>query len=133
MDNPEILDRINKSWNDIGKIGYEERFAIDIVDGLDNKDIQYFIKYIVFDKHMYDGDYLNKTLDLFSITQTDEEKNKLVEDANKLYFDLRNQEEYNLKDLYDYSKFKDEIHGKVAGYNNLSVFMGTLGSGESKR
>ena len=125
MDNPDILDRINKSWDDIGKIGYEERFAIDIIDGLENKDILYFIKYIVFDKHMYDGDYLNQTLKLFGITQTDEEKNKLVEDANKLYFNLRNQEEYNLKDLYDYSKFKIKIYDEVSKYTNLNNFMGT--------
>lgn len=69
MNDNTVLISINKDWDDVGKIGYEEvplDYILDDYINDDNKELtelgKNFTKYIVFDSNLYDGDYFNKTL-----------------------------------------------------------------------
>ena len=77
MRDDNVLIDINKAWDDIGKIGYEEVFLSDIVndyiteEGELTEEGKNFTKYIVFDSASYDGDYFNKSIKLLGLELID--------------------------------------------------------------
>lgn len=126
MNDDTVLISINKSWDDVGKIGYEEVFLPDILNNyMDDADTltsegKHFTKYIVFDSASYDGDYFIKTLPLLDLTLEPNGKEiiidadtstkvniiEIVKEMNKLFAEI------GYKDFYDAttSKFNIETY-----------------------
>lgn len=130
------LDGINKEWDRIGKIGYEDRFVLDMIDQyLDgtslNKPGEYFIKHLIFDKIAYDGDYFNLTLPILGLKResggilktsggTDIKIADLVIELNEIFAGTTS-EEIGTGDTFNYNNFKVNIEGKLDGDNSFTT------------
>jgi len=122
------LDGINKEWDRIGKIGYEDRFVLDMIDQyLDdrslNKPGEYFIKHLIFDKIAYDGDYFNLTLPILGLKResggilktssgTDITIAELVKELNEIFAETTS-EEIGTGDTFTYDNFKATMIAKL--------------------
>lgn len=137
LSNKVQLDELNKEWDRIGKIGYEDRFVLDMIEQyLDGKNLnkpgEYFIKHLIFDKIAYDGDYFNLTLPILDLkretggilknsdgksieisTQVpDMTIEQLVKELNEIFGSITS-EDIGTGDDFTYIKFKEAILAKM--------------------
>ncbi len=100
------LKSISRQWDDLGKIGYQEVSAKDIIeDYIDGYDLtkegegKDFLENIVFDKNIYDGDYLRNYLNIhgFSIKGNKIEK---IDSGTPIEIEIQKLMEY-VRGYYD--------------------------------
>ena len=80
------LKEINRQWEDLGKIGYQELSAYNITEdyiepNTITKEGNNFLKHIVFDKNIYDANYFIDYLNLLDLTVKD---NKIKNDSTEI-------------------------------------------------
>ena len=126
MNDDAMLISINKSWDDIGKIGYEEVFLPDILDNyMDSGELtdegKNFTKYIVFDAVSYDGDYFKKTLPILGLELSSIKIEEIVKEMYEIYAENDYTIFYDEKKIkLDIGEYKDALKSKSESKTNLN-------------